>query len=161
MGERLYRFVAVAALAFWIGGTTFYALIVVPTGTRVLGGTEQGFLTEQVTRQLNWIGVATLVILLPCMRKSWFHATSWLVLAATVAALFALHPRVGAHLNHAEQSVTDYDGFYAWHRLYLIVTAVQWLTGLVQLWSLAALSASYPKPSGPQPYDMRKKNMAC
>jgi len=161
MAERIYRFVALAALGFWIGGTTFYALVVVPSGTRVFGGTEQGFLTEQVTRELNWIGVVSLVILLPGVRRSWSLAATWLVLAATVAALFALHPRVAIYLNHVDQSVTDYTQFYAWHRYYLIATTIQWLAGLVQLWSLTASSAGDAKPTGPQPYDMRKKNMAC
>lgn len=161
MASRLYRFLALAALAFWTGGTTFYALIVVPTGTRVFSGTEQGFLTEQVTRQLNWTGVASLIILIPALRKSRSYAAIWLVLSATIAALFALHPKIAAHLNHADRSVTDYASFYAWHRVYLLVTAIQWLAGLAMLWLLISPSSSAKAQSGPQPYDIRKKNMAC
>src|SRR5262245_18203828 len=134
MAERIYRFIALAALAFWIGGTRFYAVIVVSTGKRVVGATDQGFLTEQATRQLTWIGVASLVVLLPMVRKSRLASGSWLVLAATVAALFALQPRVAVYLNHTDQSVTDYTQFYAWHRYYLAATTIQWLVGLVQLW---------------------------
>ena len=148
MAERLYRFVALAALAFWIGGTTFYAIVVVPTGTRVLGGTEQGFLTEQVTRQLNWIGVVSVVLLAPSVRTSKLSAASWSALAVTLAVLFWLHPRVAIYLDHADRHVTDAAAFYEWHRAYLLVTALQWLAGLVHLWSLS-LVARHPPGTSP------------
>jgi hypothetical protein len=147
MAERLYRFVALATLAFWIGGTTFYALVVVPTGTRVLGGTEQGFLTEQVTRQLNWIGVVSLVLLAPSVRTSKLSAASWSALAVTLIILFWLHPRVAIYLDHADRYVTDAAAFYQWHRAYLLVTALQWLAGLVQLWSLSSVAHGRPRMS--------------
>jgi len=138
MAERLYRYAAIAALGLWIGGMTFYALVVVPTGTRLFGSVEQGLLTEQVTRQLNWIGVASLLILLPAARQSRLLAASWLVLAASLAALFWLHPRISAFIDHTGRAVPDYAGFYQWHRAYLIGTAIQWLAGLAQLWGLVA-----------------------
>jgi len=158
MASRPYQFLAIAALAFWIGGTTFYALVVVPTGTHVLGGIEQGLLTEQVTRQLNWIGVASLVLLLPSLWRSKSLAASWLLLATTLAGLFWLHPRVAGYLDHQNRVVTSEVAFYQWHRVYLVVTAAQWLAGIVQLWGWMM-----PRTAGaqPRPYDMRQKNMAC
>jgi len=142
MAERVYRFVAVAVLALWIGGTTFYAIVVVPTGTRQFGSMEQGLLTEQVTRQLNWIGVGCLLVLLPVAWKSRAGAASWIVLAASLAALFWLHPRLAAFIDHSNHVVTNPDAFYRWHRAYLLVTAVQWLAGLVHLWCLTSSSAA-------------------
>jgi len=142
MAERLYRWAALAALALWIGGTTFYAIVVVPTGTRLFGSMEQGLLTEQVTRQLNWIGVICLLVLLPAARKSRSGAASWLVLAASLAALFWLHPQIAAFVDHANHLVANPDAFYQWHRAYLLVTAVQWLAGLVHLWCLTSSSAA-------------------
>lgn len=142
MAERVHRFVAVAALALWIGGTTFYAIVVVPTGTRLLGSIQQGMLTEQVTRQLNWLGVGCLLVLLPALWKSRATAASWLVLAATLAALFWLHPRIAVFIDHANHLVTNPAAFYQWHRAYLLVTAVQWIAGLVQLWCWTGDSAA-------------------
>jgi hypothetical protein len=139
MADRIYRFLAAAALAFWIGGTTFYALVVVPTGTRFLGTVEQGFLTSQVTTKLNWIGLACLVVLLPGARRSKLLAGSWLILATTLATLLWLHPRLASYLDSASLIVTSEAAFYQWHRVYLLVTAVQWLAGLVQLGGLVGL----------------------
>src|SRR5436190_16665061 len=65
MGERLYRFACLAALAFWMGGFTFYALVVIPTGNRLLGSIQQGLLTQQVTHWMNLIGLLALMLLLP------------------------------------------------------------------------------------------------
>jgi hypothetical protein len=61
----LRRFLFVAAVAFWIGGFTFYGSIVIPTGIQVLHGhVKQGFITQQVTNWLNLSGVIGLPILL-------------------------------------------------------------------------------------------------
>jgi hypothetical protein len=159
MAERIYRTLALAALALWMGGTTFYAAVVVPTGTRLLGSVEQGLLTEQVTQQLNAIGLVCVLLLLPAARQSRLRIVSWLILALSLATLFFLHPRIAAYIDHANREVTEYNRFYAWHRAYLLTTAVQWLAGLAMFWGLT--SPSVKRPLGPQPYDMREKNMAC
>ena len=44
----------------WQGGFLFYAAVVVPTGTEVLGSFEQGRVTRHVTDWLNGIGAVTL-----------------------------------------------------------------------------------------------------
>ena len=47
LGRRLLLLIG---LMFWQGGFLFYAAVVVPVGTRVLGSeTEQGFITQSVT----------------------------------------------------------------------------------------------------------------
>ena len=147
MAERVYRFIAVAALALWIGGTTFYAVAVVPTGTRLLGSVQQGLLTEQVTPLINGIGLVSLFVLLPAARRSRTLVASWLVLAASLAALFWLHPRIAAFIDHSQQLVIDRTAFYQWHCVYLLVTAVQWIAGLVQLWCLTQNNIAHaPEP---------------
>ena len=59
------RLFAILLLAVWWGGFTFYALVVVPTGHQVLRSkVRQGFITQQVTNQLNVLGAVTLALLL-------------------------------------------------------------------------------------------------
>ena len=128
--RSLARFVAVAALAVWIGGLTFYALVVIPIGTEVVGRTMQGLITQGATNWLNAIGVVALVLLLPSLRARWMLIT-WGALAVTLVALVALHTRLDALLVGRE--VANHDTFYNWHRAYLLVTAAQWLAGLVHL----------------------------
>ena len=128
--------------AVWLGGFTFYALVVVPTGHHVLRSkVRQGFITQEVTNKLNWLGAVTLALLLwqmlaarresvspRCFRVT---AWSWAVLAVTLATLFWLHPHLDALLDPVNRSVVDDDKFYALHRWYLIVATGQWLAALV------------------------------
>jgi hypothetical protein len=158
MVDRLYRFVRLGSLAFWMGGFTFYALVVIPTGNRVLGGSEQGLVTQQVTHWMNSAGVLALAILLPGACRGRWLAVSWLVMAVTLAALFWLHPRLDRFIDVSIKAVTNQAGFYQWHRAYLVVVTLQWCAALVHLWFLTAGGNT---PPGPQPYDMRRKNMAC
>ena len=141
------RMLAIMLLALWWGGFTFYALVVVPTGHQVLRSkVRQGFITQQVTNQLNILGAVTLALLLwqwAATRRAaptpgWSRAAilSWAVLAATLAVLFWLHPRLDALLDAEHRSVIDDTKFYALHRIYLVVATVQWLAGLVHLVSL-------------------------
>lgn len=129
------RYLAVVSLAVWIGGLTLYALVVIPVGTDIIGGTEQGFITQRVTGWLNWIGVASLAILVLTLRARWMLAT-WGTLAVTLAILFALHLRLDALLDGRAREIADASTFYNWHRAYLIVTAAQWLAGAVHLWGV-------------------------
>ena len=57
------RFLVIQALLLWQGGFLFYAAVVVPTGTEVLGSFEQGRVTRHVTNSMNVIGAVTLIIL--------------------------------------------------------------------------------------------------
>ena len=158
MVERLYRFISLSSLAFWMGGFTFYALIVIPIGNRVLGGNEQGLVTQQVSQWMNLVGLLALGILLPGAYRGRWLAGSWLVMAVTLAVLFWLHPRLDGFIDVSLNAVTDQAGFYQWHRAYLVVVTFEWCAALVHLWCLTAGGNS---PHGPQPYDMRRKNMAC
>ena len=141
------RLLAVLLLAVWWGGFTFYALVVVPTGHQVLHSkVRQGFITQAVTNKLNVLGVVTLTLLLwqwvatrrEAGSPGWSRTAgvSWLVLAASLAALCWLHPRLDTLLDAGQRSVLDDDKFYALHRIYLVVATVQWLAGAVHFISL-------------------------
>src|SRR5262245_10237437 len=121
MTERIRRYISVLAIAFWLGGLTFYSLIVVPTGSDVLGRTEQGFVTRVVTWKLNWVGVAALAVLAwnLAARRSRLLVASWSILVALQLFLFLLHPRVERLLDVERHEVRDFAQFYAVHREYL------------------------------------------
>ena len=90
----MLRYLLILALAVWLGGLTFYALIVVPIGTDILGSTGQGFITQRVTNQLNLVASGVLVLLLAnvARRRGRLLTATWLVLAATQVALILMHP---------------------------------------------------------------------
>ena len=148
-------------LAVWWGGFTFYALVVVPTGHKVLKSkVRQGFITQQVTNRLNVLAAAMVAMLLwqqtastreakpPArLRVAWL---SWAAVVVTLVALLSMHTRLDALLDPASRSLTDDDRFYVWHRWYLISATVQWLAGMVHLVTLIGKPDHNPQgaPSG-------------
>lgn len=131
--ERIER----VLLSIWWGGLTFYAVIVVPAGTSVLGSTTQGFVTQRVTFWLNALCLATLVATAPFPRKSLrkrSHQAAWLVLATSLPAVAWTHHSLSAMLNPDDLTITATDHiFYRRHQIYLWLTAIQWLAGMFLL----------------------------
>ena len=137
------RFLVLVALTFWLGGFTFYAGVVVPIGTRVLGSAQdQGMITREVTFWLNVAGAITLVPLLwdalaTADRAVWrcrARLALWLFILCCQAALFALHRHLDAMIDLTPDApivISDYDAFHLAHRVYLWVNTVQWAAGLV------------------------------
>ena len=134
----LRRAVATAALSLWIGGVTFYGLVVVPLGGEVLGSAAaQGFITQAVALRLNVIGLVALAALAwNASRTRGRRGPLWITWGAMViaqVALLVLYPLLGALLDTGTRSVVDHEAFYARHRAYLLVTAGQWLAALVHM----------------------------
>ncbi|MDB6020868.1 MAG: hypothetical protein JWQ04_725 [Pedosphaera sp.] len=142
MKTLLRRYLVLLTLAFWMGGFTFYTGIVIRIGGQVLGGERDvGFITQQVTNWLNWIGVLALVIL---AWSTWLERRgtprlllvfSWVSLLATQLNLFRVHSvldqllDIDTHKIHGPMAT-----FFHWHRIYLIIATAQWLAALAYLW---------------------------
>jgi hypothetical protein len=134
------RFLVLVALMFWLGGFTFYASIVVPIGTRVLRSTlRQGFITREVTRDLN---IAAAIGLLPLawdvlVRRDparWRRRSLialWLFMAGCQVVLFALHAHLDSMLGTKGLLVHDPELFRPSHRAYLWIHTVQWGAALL------------------------------
>ena len=127
------RALAVMLLALWWGGFGFYAGRVVFIGHQVWRSRiRQGFITERVTTELNWLALAALAIAgweLFGMRST-SRRTAWIAWAIALLctfALFALHSKLASMLDFNARQVTDDAHFYQWHRVYLLFATTQWL----------------------------------
>ena len=130
------RMLAIMLLALWWGGFTFYAGRVVFIGHEVLRSkVRQGFITERVTTELNWLGLVMLGVVgwemlssatFSRRRVAWI---AWAVTALATFALFILHSKLAGMLDFSARQVTDDNHFYDWHRIYLCAASVQWLAG--------------------------------
>jgi hypothetical protein len=140
MHTAVRQFVVILAVALWLGGFTFYAAVVVPTGAEVLGGNEeQGFVTQVVTRHLNWIALAALLILLwnVIAERDKLLLATWLGMLLAQLALLAIHPRLDAMLDPATHDIAAQ--FHFLHEVYLWIAAIQWGLGLAHIWCLLAV----------------------
>src|SRR5262245_27300032 len=138
MAKRLYRFLCLAGIAFWMGGFTFYALVVFPTGNHLLGSIGKGWGPKRVTQWRNVLGGMSMGILVRGVRRSRLLAASWLVMAAALIALYALHRRLDVLIDGSLREVSDETRFYRWHQAYLVAVTIQWSAAVIHLWGLVA-----------------------
>jgi hypothetical protein len=139
----IFRTLLLASFAIWFGGFGFYASIVVPIGTEVLGSSlNQGMITRQVT---VWINVFSGIALAMMFLESCF---SWkrlskelrstqlalcLLMGVALLVLVYLHPMLDSMIDVPEVEVTDEARFYPLHRVYLWVSTIQWAAAWVWL----------------------------
>ena len=157
------RFAVLAALMFWEGGFTFYAAIVVPVGTDVLGSAaEQGKITRQVAPIINLSGAVALAVFAvdTVLTRSgrglkWGRWLAWLGMAGCLGALLLLYPHLD-RLFHGEEAYLDSRAaFRPWHRAYLWTISVQWgFAILFALLTLAAWRREDRQPARPLPFQM-------
>lgn len=146
----------------------FYAAVVVPVGSQILGSTEQGQITESVTVWLNVLGTLNvlflgLIVKLPCFlgrrtreafapllalsrsqsRDFKFYAV--IAMGVVQLSLWALHYQLNHMFDGPNLKIQDSDWFYQIHRAYLWLTILQiWLGFLF----LAMAARMFPNDDG-------------
>lgn len=149
--EKSRRYLLIQTLALTFGGFLFYAGIVIPAATDVLGSTTQGFVTRRVTNSLNALGAVSTVLLvwdLIALRRARSSATNkTLLFASACIGLFTLllvwlHIRLDGMLDPSDMTVADSSLFYLLHRVYLWVSTLQWLASLIAMWIVVHVSAT-------------------
>lgn len=138
-GFRVYC--AILAWSVWIGGFMFYFGVVVPVGGGIVGGSEQGFVTQHVTFRLNLIGAASLSIL---AWNSWAAKSRLLVVTVVLmslchAALFTLHHWLD--LMIVSREIADQVRFASLHESYEGISTVQWIAAMAHLIGIVRGSA--------------------
>lgn len=136
------RFLLFQAFLLWQGGFLFYALVVVPIGTDLLGSaTEQGMITRHVTNWLNLFGVAWVVLFLVDLlvtpdaspRRRRVRWGGWAISVLGLVVLVGLHPVMAGMLDQEGGYPVRMFGFL--HGVYLWVSAAHWVAGLVLAWT--------------------------
>lgn len=137
----LRRFLVFQAFLLWQGGFLFYAGVVVPIGTQVLGSPLlQGQVTQQVTNWLNLFGAVWAVVFVwdvyaardPNGRRRQKRLLWWAICVLLLALLAVLHSTLDAVLENYDESA--YARFRPWHIIYLWLSTFHWLIGLVLAW---------------------------
>lgn len=152
MSARLLRLSAILSLSLWWGGFSFYAGRVVFIGHEVLRSKiRQGFITERVTTELNWLALVALAFVgwEFLSRRSTTRRTAWAIWSMALLAtlvLFPLHAKLAGMLDFVAHQITDDVHFYDWHRVYLLVATAQWLIGAALIVLQSGDSATIKDP---------------
>lgn len=141
----LRRFLMLCGMGWWLGGLTFYSLVVIRASHQIVGShAKVGFITQKATTGLNLIGVGALAFMLWNVAASWRTskpwvrrglAIAWITAAAAHAWIHLLHGRLDAMLDFQARRVHEGAVFHGPHELYLIATALEWTAGLVYLFA--------------------------
>ena len=136
------RFLVVQALLLWQGGFLFYAAVVVPAGTQLLGAGGQGAITARVTDALNaigFVGLAAVALELgltgdPKRRRTAYRWWVWGVALVCQGLLVYFHLLLDALMDDDRRRVVIHTGFRPLHRMYLWTCTVQWVACLLLVW---------------------------
>lgn len=133
---RLRRFVLILAFAAWQGGFVFYAGVVVPTGSGLLGHFRQGLVTQRVTNGLNLLGLACHAaylweLLAVGERRKWRWG-AWGASLLLLGGLAAVHLKLDSLIGSSEESLPA--EFRRWHMLYLWASTIHWAVWLGLVW---------------------------
>lgn len=136
----LRRFLVFQAFAVWQGGFLFYAAVVVPVATGVLGSAAlQGDITRPVSNWLTLLGVVWAPLYLwdvladPARDRRHVRWAGWVLAVELLVLLALLHLRLDA-LYDADGNRPDRATFRKWHAAYLWAWTAEWLVGLLLAW---------------------------
>ncbi len=144
--DQFRRFLVFLTLAVSFGGFLFYAGVVVPAGTSVIGANTQGFVTQLVTRILNLSVLVTVLLLTWDIVVSLSHRSTaanrclivcTILIGLSCLTLIWLHQRLDSMLDAQKFAVLEDEAFYGLHRIYLWTSTIQWLCSLPVFWIFA------------------------
>jgi voltage-gated potassium channel Kch len=153
--SRLLRWFFVVALTIYVGGFTFYSVVVIPIlHDRLESAFLAGLVTQRVTDALNLLGVATLSLgwCVYCVRAMHRFRSDpprrwdfWPLLISSIGlvVLLVLHRLLDRKLETGTLA-----GFYPYHRAYLWVSTVQWFANLGLLTNSSGVFT--PSPESPR-----------
>jgi hypothetical protein len=157
------RFLVFQAFLLWQGGFLFYAAVVVPTGTAVLGSPLlQGLITRQATNWLNLFGAVWVVLFAwdvfatadSNRRRRRARWLGWFACVALLGLLIWLHTHLDALIDLDAEKILDRRLFRRTHIAYLWLTTGHWLIALALAWlTLRAWAAEDTESAGPRVLD--------
>ena len=136
------RFLVLQVLLLWQGGFLFYAAVVVPAGTKLLGAAGQGAITVRVTDGLNAVGAVALAALAlelrltrdPNARRTARRWWTWGAALVCHGLLIYFHMLLDAFMDDDRRRVVVGPPFYPVHRMYLWASTAQWAACVLLTW---------------------------
>jgi hypothetical protein len=149
---RMLRLLFLMALTTYVGGFTFYSVVVIPILHDRLGSALlAGLVTQRVTNALNLLGVATLclgwcVYCVGALHRLRGDALSrWDFLPLVISSICLVILLVLHRLLDRKLETSSLAGFYPYHRAYLWVSTVQWFANMGLLTQSTGVFTPSPK----------------
>ncbi|WP_026994695.1 hypothetical protein [Flectobacillus major] len=138
----LYKLTLIT-LAFWWGAFTFLAAVVIPIGANILGSQlEMGFITQQVTNELNFLGMLVFMIyayytkhITDSSQYLFYNFTAALLIGGQLF-LFLMHYHLTDLMDFVHRKIPHPLTFHSLHRAYMITNVIIWAVVSVLLFKL-------------------------
>lgn len=126
----ILRPIVMIAHAVWLGGFTFYGIAVIPVLHDALDRLDAGQITQRVSDRLNLVGLASLAL---WWSLAWLERRRGPALARrarlgllALTSLSLVFLAVDHEVLDARLDRHGLEGFYDYHRVYLIASTIQW-----------------------------------
>jgi len=138
----VWRFLAVLSIALWLGGFTFHTSVTLRVGGEILGGLEQGYVTQAALGRLHWFGAAMILMSTIDAAIHWgrlgkaargIQAATVTVMTIALAMLFKIHAEMSALMDADSLTRPDKGAFSPLHQQYQKFASALWLCSLVEL----------------------------
>lgn len=133
--NTVFKSLVFISFSLWLGGFLFYSAFVIPSAHAVLHDHETvGMITQKATRILNYIGlISCLLLLINFIKAKIFLSAKELKYSAillgliitSLLALFFFHYSMSIFIDPDKLELSEYKKFYRLHRIYLIISTVQ------------------------------------
>ena len=139
---RIWQYVAVLTVALWIGGFTFHTSVTLRVGGGIIGGLEQGYVTQAALGRLHWFAVAMIVAAVIDALVNRKNSGKGLLIARSVGAalmsvcvmsLFSIHSEMSALLDPDALSKPQRAAFSPLHERYQTFATILWICAMVEL----------------------------
>lgn len=150
-----WRYLAVLAFALWIGGFTFHTAVTLRVGGDIIGGLEQGYVTQAALGKLHGFALAMILAAALDNALHWravqpmtrgIRCAAFAIMALCVTMLFQIHGDMSALLDADAMTKPDKDAFSPLHEQYQMFASMLWITAMTELGlMLRAHRASTPR----------------
>jgi len=137
-----WRFLAVIAFALWIGGFTFHTAVTLRVGGDIIGGLEQGYVTQAALGKLHGFALAMVLVAALDNALHWrsvkpvargFRCAAFAIMAVCVMILFQIHGDMSGLLDADAMTRPDKTAFSPLHERYQMFASVLWVTAMTEL----------------------------
>jgi len=139
---RTWQYIAVLTAALWIGGFTFHTSVTLRVGGGIIGGLEQGYVTQAALGKLHWFAVAMIVAAVidalirfktTAMKLCIVRGIGIQIMSVCVIALFRIHADMSAMMDPDAMTQPDKAAFAPLHERYQTCATILWLCAMVEL----------------------------
>lgn len=137
-----WQYLATFAFVLWIGGFTFHTAVTLRVGGGIIGGLEQGYVTQAALGRLHWFALAMIIVAALDNALHWragkpsvrgIRCAAFAIMAICVLMLFQIHGDMSALLDADAMTRPEKAAFSPLHERYQIFASVLWFTAMTEL----------------------------